>query len=123
MMPNRRVLSVLLVLALLPVLPTVLPDATLGGGGFGAVAAPRAFSAGDMLISEFRLSGPLGSGDEYVELYNATSSVITVSASDASAGWALAASDGVARFVIPNGTVIPAHGHYLGVGSQYSLAN
>ena len=42
---------------------------------------------------------------------------------DATAGFALVASDGVARFIIPNGTVIPARGHYLFVGSAYSLAN
>src|SRR6185312_16967259 len=36
----------------------------------------------------------------------------------------VAASDGVVRFVIPNGTVIPARGHFLGVNSAgYSLSN
>src|SRR6185436_4367616 len=38
------------------------------------------------------------------------------------AGWAIAASDGVVRFVIQNGTIIPARGHFLGVNSNaYSL--
>src|SRR5204863_2708118 len=37
---------------------------------------------------------------------------------------ALAASSGGIRFTIPNGTVIPARGHYLGVNSvAYSLAS
>src|SRR4029453_16704775 len=39
-------------------------------------------------------------------------------------GYAVAASDGVARCVIPNGTVIPNRGHYLCVNSVgYSLAS
>ena len=62
--------------------------------------------------------------DEFVELYNNTDSAIIVSTTDGSAGWALAASDGVTRFTVPNGTVIPARGHYLGVNSLgYSLAS
>src|SRR5205085_5099964 len=77
-----------------------------------------------LIISEFRRRGPSGANDEYVELYNPGSSPVTVSTSDASAGWALAASPGGIRFTVPNGTVIPAHGHYLGVNSvAYSLAS
>ena len=80
--------------------------------------------AGDVLISEFRLRGPEGANDEYVELYNNTDTPIAVSTTDESGGWALAASDGVVRFVIPNGTVIPARGHFLGVNSGgYSLSS
>lgn len=80
-------------------------------------------AAGGLLISEFRLRGPSGANDEFVEIYNPGSTPHTVTASDESAGYALAASDGVVRFVIPNGTVIPARGHFLGVNSAgYSLA-
>jgi hypothetical protein len=82
-----------------------------------------AAGAGDLLISEFRLRGPVGPSDEYVEIYNNSDSPHTVTTVDGSAGYALAASDGVIRFTIPNGTVIPARGHYLGVNSgAYSLA-
>jgi len=78
---------------------------------------------GDLLISEFRLSGPAGANDEFIELYNNTATPLSVSTTDDSSGWAVAASDGVIRFVIPNGTVIPAHGHFLGVNSiGYSLS-
>ncbi|HZI19940.1 MAG TPA: lamin tail domain-containing protein [Pyrinomonadaceae bacterium] len=78
--------------------------------------------AGDLLISEFRFRGPGGAADEYVEIYNNTDSAVSVSAADNSSGWAVAASDGTARFVIPNGTSIPARGHYLAVNSGgYSL--
>jgi len=80
--------------------------------------------AGDVLISEFRLRGPGGDDDEFIELYNNTETPISVTTTDGSSGWALAASDGVIRFIIPNGTVIPARGHFLGVNSnQYSLSD
>src|SRR5689334_6822552 len=60
--------------------------------------------AGDVLISEFRLRGPGGASDEFIELYNNTETPISVSTTDGSSGWAIAASDGVIRFVVPNGT-------------------
>ncbi len=79
---------------------------------------------GDVVISEFRLSGPQGANDEFIELCNNTETPIAVSATDGSSGWSVAASDGVIRFVVPNGTIIPAHGHYLGVNSAgYSLSS
>jgi len=80
-------------------------------------------AAGSLIISEFRLRGPNGQNDEFIEIYNASAAAHTVASVDGSTGYALAASNGVARFVIPNGTVIPARGHYLGVNSVgYSLA-
>lgn len=78
---------------------------------------------GDLLISQFRLRGPSGASDEFIELYNNNETPLVVSTTDDSSGWAVAASDGVIRFVIPNGTIIPARGHYLGVNStSYSLS-
>jgi predicted extracellular nuclease len=85
-----------------------------------SLAAPQA--AGTLIISEFRFRGPNGSQDEFVELYNNTDSGITVSTTDASDGWALVASDGVTRFFLPNGSLIPARAHFLAVGSSYSLS-
>jgi hypothetical protein len=80
-------------------------------------------SPGDLLISEFRLRGPGGANDEFVEIYNPSIFPFTVNTTDGSGGFSLVASDGVARFTIPNGTVIPGKGHYLGVNSgAYSLA-
>lgn len=77
-----------------------------------------------LIISEYRLRGPGGTSDEFVELFNPSSSPVTVSTSDNSAGWALAASDGLTRFTIPVGTVIPAYAHYLAVNQVgYSLGN
>jgi len=84
---------------------------------------------GTVLISELRTSGPGGAGDDFVEIYNNSNSAITVTASDASAGYGLfkmgadCNATPVLIGVIPNGTVIPARGHYLFVGSAYSLAN
>ena len=116
-----------------------LPQGSAGNAGSGTGASapfvyrgtdafpvfnPIATPLGDVIISEFRVRGPNGANDEFVELYNTTNNPITVFATDGSAGWAVAASNGVARFVVPNGTIIPAHGHYLGVNSVgYSLAS
>jgi hypothetical protein len=83
--------------------------------------------AGTFIISEIRTSGPGGLGDDFVELYNNTDTPLTVAASDASAGYGVfkmgtnCNATPVLIATIPNGTVIPARGHYLLVGSQYSL--
>jgi hypothetical protein len=99
-MPARRILSALVVLGTL------------------FAAAP----AHALKISEYRLRGPNGAEDEFVELYNEASTPVTVAAADDSAGWTLLPSDNTPRVTIPNGTVIPAHGHYLVVNSDaYSL--
>lgn len=90
---------------------------------FNVTVTPSGPSASSLIISEFRERGPSGANDEFVELYNPNSTQVVVSTSDASAGWALVASDGTTRFVVPNGTVIPPRGHYLGTNSvAYSLS-
>lgn len=91
------------------------------GTWWAKVNAPA--GAGDLLISEFRLRGPSGANDEFVEIYNPNSADFTVTTADGSAGYSLVASDGTVRFTIPSGTVIPAKGHYLGANSvAYSLS-
>ncbi|HYP02559.1 MAG TPA: PQQ-dependent sugar dehydrogenase [Pyrinomonadaceae bacterium] len=91
---------------------------------------PPAASARDVLISEYRLDGPGGLRDEFVELYNNTDEAITVSTADGSAGWALVTgregASGVVLetyHIITNGKVIPARGHYLITGSAYTLGD
>ncbi|HKR61310.1 MAG TPA: lamin tail domain-containing protein [Pyrinomonadaceae bacterium] len=82
--------------------------------------------ASPLLISEFRLAGLQGSADEFIELHNNDIGPLTVSTTDGSPGWALVSSDGVTRFVIPNGTIIPARGHYLVTNNSpggYSLGD
>jgi subtilisin-like proprotein convertase family protein len=79
--------------------------------------------AGELVISEFRVRGPNGANDEFIEIHNATDAGHIVASIDGSAGYAVRASDGTTRFIIPNGTTIPARGHYLGVNSVgYGLA-
>lgn len=84
-----------------------------------------------LIISEFRLRGAAGAKDEFVELYNNSDSPLTACADDGSGGWTLAArtASGASAspiFTVPNGTVIPARGHYLAVNSSpsggYSLS-
>jgi hypothetical protein len=84
--------------------------------------SPEAIQANiPLIISEFRLRGPSGANDEFIEIYNNSDSPHTVAGGGT--GYAVAASNGVARFVIPNGTVIPARGHFLGNNSvAYSLS-
>jgi hypothetical protein len=91
-----------------------------------AVVAP-----GQLIISEFRLRGPNGSMDEYVELYNPAHANLTVKSADGT-GLAVVSSDAptLAKCVVPEGTVIRALGNYLcantssptpGAGPAYSL--
>jgi hypothetical protein len=86
-------------------------------------------AAGTFLITEIRTSGPGGAGDDFVEVYNNSDTPLTIAASDGSAGYGLfkmGATCGDSPILIgtiPNGTVIPARGHYLFVGSAYSLTN
>jgi hypothetical protein len=82
---------------------------------------------GAILISEIRTSGPAGAGDDFVEIYNNSDTPHTVNGTGG--GYGLFKIGGscsatpVLLGVIPNGTIIPARGHYLFVGSAYSLAN
>lgn len=88
-----------------------------------------------LIIKEFRLRGPNGPQDEYIEIYNNSDTAHTVNSVDGTAsGYALVGSSNstlndslvTTRFVIPNGTVIPARGHFLATNSNsggYSLVN
>jgi hypothetical protein len=78
---------------------------------------------GRVLISELRTSGPNGSGDDFIELYNNQDVSQNIS------GWAVVKSGTdclatpVIVAVIPASTTIPARGHYLIVGPNYNPAN
>jgi hypothetical protein len=89
--------------------------------------------AGQVVISEFRLRGPgadptAQSTNEYIEIYNATDSDFVVAdrapVTVGTAGWAIVSSDAplTPKYVIPAGTVIPARGHFLVTGGNYSLS-
>jgi len=100
---------------------------TLGSPTTATGTITAANAAGTFIISELRTSGPGGLGDDFVELYNNTDSPLTIAASDASGGYGVFKMGTDCNAVpvliaqIPNGTVLPARGHYLLVGSQYSL--
>ena len=99
--------------------------AAIAGGALlvGAPAGAQTATAGQLLISEFRVRGPNGANDEFIEIYNNIGSSHTVVAASGT-GYGVAASDGTTRCSIPNGTVIPAGGHYLCTNSVgYSLAS
>jgi hypothetical protein len=86
------------------------------------VFVSAAETSAQLIISEFRVRGPNGANDEFIELYNNSGADHTVAGGGT--GYAVAASNGVARCVVPNGTVIPNRGHYLCVNSVgYSLAS
>lgn len=86
-------------------------------------AEAQTATAGQIIITEFRVRGPNGANDEFIELYNASGADHTVTAASGT-GYGVAASDGTTRCSIPNGTVIPNRGHYLCVNSVgYSLAS
>ncbi len=78
-------------------------------------------TAGNLIISEFRLRGLDGPRDEFIELYNPSASPLTVTTTDGSDGWTVAFSANgttvTALVAIPNGTTIPPFGHYLVVNN------
>ncbi len=80
-----------------------------------------------VLISELRLRGPAGTQDEFIEIYNNGAAPLAVQASDTSAGWTIAGSNGQITgpiCTIPNGTIIPARGHLLCANANgYSLSS
>ncbi len=129
---RRRVASIALLLLITCGLCWLLPlrDSSVAakGGVPGGVVSPV-----PLIISEFRLRGPNGVNDEFVEIYNNSDFAHTVNSLDGSAsGYALVGSSNAVindnlvttRFVIPNGTVIPARSRLLATNSNgYSLTN
>jgi Big-like domain-containing protein/Calx-beta domain-containing protein len=99
----------------------------VGATGTGTITVAN--PAGTLLISEVRTSGPSGSADEFVEIYNNSDTPHIVAATNGSTGYGVfkmgadCNATPILVGTIPNGTNIPARGHYLLVGSAYSLAN
>ncbi|WP_183094631.1 proprotein convertase P-domain-containing protein [Nocardioides stalactiti] len=101
----------------------VVPAAAEDGGGPGDGVVAQVDATRPLVISEFRVRGPNGANDEFIEITNVGVSDHVVTPISGT-GYALAASNAVARCVIPTGTVIPAFGSYLCVNSVgYSLAS
>ena len=103
-----------------PLLLCALMAGVLGGAGLSARAAPeKQASTGDIVISEFRTSGPGGGNDEFIELYNRTNNPKNID------GWLLQRSSsggsttGNPRYTFSGITLQPGQ-RYLVVGSSYS---
>lgn len=71
------------------------------------------------MISEIRSRGPGGAGDEFIELYNPTSSPITLDATWKIDGRKPGSASYTTRWT-GGGKVIPAHGHFLLGGTNYA---
>jgi Calx-beta domain len=105
------------------------PVGAVIGDGQGIGTITQANPPGSLIISEIRTSGPGGAGDDFVEIYNNSDSPHTVTASDSSAGYGIykmgtsCNADPILIGIIPNATIIPARGHFLLVGSAYTLGN
>jgi uncharacterized repeat protein (TIGR01451 family) len=101
--------------------PTIIPCTT----------DPSQNNTNPLMISRFRMNGPAGSQDEFVEIYNPSTTAHTVAAGNCTGGYSVVAtagngttSNGVTQVcAIPNGTIIPAGGYYLCTGATYSLRN
>jgi subtilisin-like proprotein convertase family protein len=91
----------------------------------GTITPPGSAPAAQLLISELRTSGPTSVDNDFVEIYNNSNAQFTIPAG----GYGLfktgaACSDTpVLIGTIPAGTPIPARGHFLFVGSAYSLGS
>jgi Bacterial Ig-like domain (group 3)/Putative Ig domain len=70
---------------------------------------------GEVIINQFRLSGPAGAADQYAELYN-TGPAVSL------AGFTLAASSGASETVPASAPVLPTGHAYLIAGGSYSLS-
>jgi hypothetical protein len=94
---------------------------SLEAGGPGAGARQQSVSSGRSTAPPEVDASP-EANDEFVELYNNTDNDLLVTTTDGSRGWTVVASGSTELFFIPNGTVIPARGHYLGTNAVgYSL--
>jgi|GEM_PF-5601370 len=94
------------------------PANGLGAANGPDAAADTAAELPPVLISELRTQGPGGDQDSFVELYNPTDTPLGV------AGWSLqflSDNQQPASVPIPEGIDIPAYGHLLFTGRQYSL--
>jgi hypothetical protein len=90
-------------------------DPTYTSAVSGSAGVQVTAYSGEVMINQFRLSGPGGAGDQYAELYNAGPAVSL-------AGFVLAASSGASVTVPSSAPVLASRGTYLIAGTGYSLS-
>jgi hypothetical protein len=91
-----------------------------GDAGHGVAASPTstvevAATPGTVIVSEFRLSGPAGTGDQYVELTNVSPYPVALP------GFQIAASSGAITTLPLDSPVLPTGRSYLIGGPAFSL--
>src|SRR5512132_2805917 len=83
----------------------------LAGVLHGLSAPPARAVSATVVISEFRVRGPNGGNDEFIELYNLSAAAVDIG------GWKVNGSNAAGitgtRATITPGTVLPAGAHYL----------
>ena len=94
---------------------TVLASPVSAASSRAATIAAGSAYRGEVIISQFRLSGPGGADDQYVELYN-TGLPVSL------AGFRLAAGSGASITVPGSAPVVPTDQAYLIAGGGYSLS-
>ncbi|WP_141619864.1 lamin tail domain-containing protein [Myxococcus sp. AB036A] len=88
-----------------------------------AVQVTAGSSTGHVVISEFAPAGPGGAGDEFIELYNPTSSAVDIS------GWKLQYKSATSTtgynssYTLPAGSVIAPRSYFLAVSSGYASSS
>jgi hypothetical protein len=102
--------------------PAVLPafgTNTITASFAGAVSAQATVQVsavpGSVLVNQFRLSGPGGPDDSFVELYNATETAVPL------AGFEVRTSSGGVVTLPPTAPTLPSYGSFLVTGGAYSL--
>jgi hypothetical protein len=91
---------------------TYTVTATSSDGLVGSARITYTVAFPPLIVDGLRFAGPGGSADDYVDLYNPTSSAVDLGT------WKLAYPGGA---VSVSGATLPPHGHFLVAGSQYSL--
>ncbi|HEX8634975.1 MAG TPA: Calx-beta domain-containing protein [Pyrinomonadaceae bacterium] len=94
---------------------------TISGTGIATGTITANNPAGTVLISEVRTSGPGGSNDDFVELYNNTDATIDIGNFALVKSGSACTVSPIVVAIVPAGTMLPARGHYLIAGSAYSL--
>jgi hypothetical protein len=102
-------------------LPFSISDAQArsGSGSIALTVTSTVIGSQDIVISEFRVRGPSGGSDEFIELYNLSTNPVSIG------GWKIRGSNNTGtaisdRAVIPAGVTLPADCHYLLTNSSTS---